>query len=109
MSNLEICSTSTATENSGILCGYGRKERDPNCGVYKEPTERGQIRQTDDDNLYQPVYWQQVTIPAQLADRITRLRVARGTEGRPPVLLGGAVHSRQSSEDGEFIKKGERQ
>ena len=28
----------------GVLCGYGRKERDPNCGVYKEPTERGRIR-----------------------------------------------------------------
>ena len=28
----------------GVLCGYGRKERDPNCGVHKEPTERGRIR-----------------------------------------------------------------
>ena len=28
-----------------------------------------------------PVYGRQVTIPAQLADRITRLRVTRGTEG----------------------------
>ena len=28
----------------GVLCGYGRKERDPNCGVHKEPTKRGRIR-----------------------------------------------------------------
>ena len=86
----------------GVLCGYGRKERDPNCGVYKELTERGQIRWTDDDSLYWPVYGRQVTIPAQLADRITRLRVTRGTEGfarigRTPSFTGGLLFYRGST------------
>ena len=35
------------------LCGYGRKERDPNCGVYKEPTKASINKST---HVGQPVF-----------------------------------------------------
>ena len=37
----------------GVLCGYGRKERDPNCGVYKEPTKASINKST---HVGQPVF-----------------------------------------------------
>ena len=48
------------------------------------------------NSLYWPVYGRQVTTPAQLSDRITRLRVSRGAEGfarigRTPSFTGGLL------------------
>ncbi len=37
----------------GVLCGYGRKERGPNCGVYKEPTKASINKST---HVGQPVF-----------------------------------------------------
>lgn len=64
-----------------VLCGYGGKEREPNCGVHQEPAERGPTGGTTYDEWGRPVYGQQVTIPTQLADRIMSFTHLRKTEG----------------------------
>ena len=64
-----------------VLCGYGGKEREPNCGVHQEPADRGPTGGTTYDEWGRPVYGQQVTIPTQLADRIMSFTHLRKTEG----------------------------
>ena len=34
-----------------VLCGYGREEREPNCGVCEEPAKRGQDGRATEDPI----------------------------------------------------------
>ena len=83
MSNSGSWSTSTEAGSlvQRVLCGYGRKEHEPNCSAHQEPVERGPTGRTANNEWNWPVHGRQVTVSARLADRITRLTRARGTEG----------------------------